>query len=90
MATKKKKVKTVVDDQKPKRVFGDFQCSKCNRTWSSANTWTGMRQKCKICKIYVSPHKTNPLRRGNTDYNKEKHPEELCEMCIKLRHSCKN
>lgn len=38
------------------RMFGDFRCSKCNRTWSSGNTWANMGQKCLKCDIMVYPY----------------------------------
>ena len=42
--------------QGKKRVFGEFRCQQCNRTWSSGNSWANMGQLCKACNIMVYPY----------------------------------
>lgn len=42
--------------QGPNRVFGEFRCWKCNRTWSSGNSWANMGQKCLKCDIMIYPY----------------------------------
>ncbi|XP_033101424.1 zinc finger CCHC domain-containing protein 24-like [Anneissia japonica] len=88
MAPKKDTGKTPY--QGKKRAFGNFKCPKCNRTWSSANSWANMGQECKTCRINVYPYHQEELKPGNTSYNQEQHPEHLCEKCKQLGHSCKN
>ncbi|XP_071954090.1 zinc finger CCHC domain-containing protein 24-like [Antedon mediterranea] len=75
--------------QGKKRAFGEFKCTSCRKTWSSANSWANMGQQCKKCKINVYPHKQNPLKPTEGEYNREHHNNNLCEMCTKLRYSCK-
>ena len=52
------------------RVFGEFRCPECGRTWFSGNSWANMGQECQRCKIMVYPHTQNPLKwSGTTEHN---------------------
>ena len=42
--------------QGKRRVWGEFCCPECERTWNSGNSWANMGQKCKKCKIMVYHH----------------------------------
>uniref|UniRef100_A0A1X7V1W5 3CxxC-type domain-containing protein n=1 Tax=Amphimedon queenslandica TaxID=400682 RepID=A0A1X7V1W5_AMPQE len=93
---------TIVHTETPyqgsKRVFGDFRCSKCNRTWSSGNSWANMGQKCKECDIMIYPYQQRPLHKKH-DYDEDEedylydsgapHLSHLCEKCKKLGYNCR-
>ncbi|CAG9812578.1 unnamed protein product [Phaedon cochleariae] len=48
-------------EEKEKRCFGQYKCPKCERRWSSGNTWPNMGQQCEKCLIFVLPYSTVPL-----------------------------
>lgn len=81
-----------------KRVYGDFRCPKCNKTWSSGNSWADMGQECKTCRINVYPYAQKPLEpriKSDSDdderYDSGKpHRQDLCEKCKKLGRNCRN
>ena len=72
------------------RMFGEYRCPQCRRTWSSANSWEGMRQECMICRIMVRPHTLRPPQRTNGPEDGPPHRSDLCEMCKILGYNCRN
>lgn len=38
------------------RKYGLFSCTKCNRKWKSAHSWSNSSQKCSKCATNVYPH----------------------------------
>ena len=40
-----------------KRCYGEFQCSRCKRRWSSCRRYCNEGQDCRKCKIPVYPYK---------------------------------
>ena len=78
--------------QPPKRKFGEFTCSQCNRSWKSGNAWEGKRQQCQDCGKWNLPQRLRPLRppRFPLDGIKKPHPEDKCERCKELGYYCRN
>jgi hypothetical protein len=75
------------------RVFGEFKCGKCRRTWSSAASWTNKWQKCKGCEAKCYPFYQHPLKQRDDEEGgemQEKRPHDVtrCERCIELGHIC--
>ena len=75
------------------RVYGYYQCRKCNKTWESAYTWiktaTGYivhGQQCKRCKLENIAYDCRALE-GN-GRSQESHIKELCGKCKNKRYSC--
>jgi hypothetical protein len=77
--------------QGKRRVFGTFQCPKCDRVWFSGNSWANTGQECQRCNITVYPFKQRRLEKAE-DADKidrtKRHPQELCEKCRQLGYSC--
>ena len=48
-----------------------------------------MHQECRSCRTAVLPNTLDPLKYTG-GVGKQPHQEDLCEMCQKLGHSCKN
>ncbi|KAK7918775.1 hypothetical protein WMY93_010059 [Mugilogobius chulae] len=74
------------------RVFGEYRCSGCKRTWQSANSWANMGQECNRCNINIYPHTQRPLNKPDgldkSDPHKS-HPQHLCEKCKRLGRYCR-
>ncbi|OXA50923.1 Zinc finger CCHC domain-containing protein 24 [Folsomia candida] len=65
------------------RVFGEFRCSQCNRTWQSGNSWANTGQKCERCQIMIYPYSQRQLEKSTTEIDLNKpHPRHLCERCL--------
>ncbi|CAI8058492.1 Zinc finger CCHC domain-containing protein 24 [Geodia barretti] len=82
----------ITPHQGPERVFGEFRCPECGRTWSSGNSWANMGQECMTCKIMVYPHTQTALQRPDKfDDNSDRgpHRQDLCEKCMSLGHCCR-
>eukprot|EP00111_Clytia_hemisphaerica_P018456 TCONS_00054604-protein len=77
--------------QGSKRMFGQFRCPKCNRTWASGNTWANTAQQCQSCLIDVFPYHQQRLERPSvlTGPGKE-HPQHLWGMCKRLGRYCRD
>ncbi|EDO49453.1 predicted protein, partial [Nematostella vectensis] len=81
--------------QGKRRVFGEFTCHQCSRSWQSGNSWANTGQKCQTCDIMIYPHHQRPLERSSKDdedkIDKSKpHPQSLCEKCRQLGRPCTN
>ncbi|XP_026077984.1 zinc finger CCHC domain-containing protein 24-like isoform X2 [Carassius auratus] len=78
--------------QGKKRCFGEYECSKCKRKWTSGNSWADMGQECIKCHINIYPYKQSPLEKPDgldvSDPRKE-HPQHLCEKCMVLGYYCR-
>ena len=78
--------------QGKKRVFGEFQCSKCNRKWASGNSWANAGQECQNCRIMVYPYHQRDLEKpAEEDYERDlnkPHIQEMCEKCKQLGRDC--
>uniref|UniRef100_A0A7M5V1D2 3CxxC-type domain-containing protein n=1 Tax=Clytia hemisphaerica TaxID=252671 RepID=A0A7M5V1D2_9CNID len=88
-SSKHKKSKTAYQGRR--RMFGQFRCPQCLRTWASGNTWANTTQQCKSCLIEVLPYRQETLKRTTvlTGPGKE-HPQHLCGMCKKLGRYCRD
>nr|XP_018896168.1 PREDICTED: zinc finger CCHC domain-containing protein 24-like [Bemisia tabaci] len=74
-----------------RRCFGEYKCPKCEKCWSSGNSWANTAQKCSVCKINVYPHRQRPLeRRPRRKDNRKPHPQDLCGKCTKLGYNCQD
>ncbi|XP_033101435.1 zinc finger CCHC domain-containing protein 24-like [Anneissia japonica] len=72
------------------RVFGEFECPDCGRTWMSGNSWADCGQECQTCNINVYPHSQRALKFSGDEGNlSAPHPEHLCEKCKKLGRCCR-
>ncbi|XP_052467962.1 zinc finger CCHC domain-containing protein 24-like [Carassius gibelio] len=78
--------------QGKKRCFGEYECPKCKRKWTSGNSWADMGQECIKCHINIYPYKQSPLEKPDgldvSDPRKE-HPQHLCEKCMVLGYYCR-
>ena len=72
------------------RMFGNFVCSNCNRSWYSAYTWSGKGQECQRCLTMNLPKELRPLLRQGSSNPDRPHDEVHCQRCQELGHSCKN
>ncbi|XP_077989396.1 zinc finger CCHC domain-containing protein 24-like [Glandiceps talaboti] len=74
-----------------RRCFGEYQCTKCNRKWMSANSWKDAGQRCQSCNTVVLAHKQKPLEKPEelaVGDRKKEHPQHLCMKCQSLGHPC--
>merc|ERR1712035_16826 len=55
------KTKGLTPYQGKKRCFGEFRCAKCERSWTSSNSWANCGQECMRCRISVYPHKQSKV-----------------------------
>ena len=78
--------------QPPKRKFGEFTCSACDRSWKSGNAWEGKQQQCQDCHKWNLPRVLRPLRPPHfpPDGIQKPHPEDKCEKCRELGYYCRN
>lgn len=55
--------KPLTPHQGQDRVFGEFRCKCCSRSWFSGNSWANCGQDCQGCGALVYPHRqvTVPL-----------------------------
>ena len=79
--------------QGKKRVFGEFQCHKCNRKWASGNSWANAGQECQNCRIMVYPYHQRDLEKPDEDEDYERdlnkpHIRAMCEKCKQLGRDC--
>ena len=73
------------------RAFGEFNCSDCDKSWSSGNSWADKGQKCQDCHTNVYPYTQKKLEKGDGhDENRKAHRSDLCEKCEDLGSNCRN
>ena len=71
-------------------MFGEFRCTRCNRTWSSGYAWEDKGQDCRVCGTLVYPCMLRPLRPRLGDQSRQPHDQERCQMCQELGYNCKS
>lgn len=71
-----------------KRVFGYFNCSKCNKKWTSAYSWANAWQKCNKCNSQIYPYEQTNLIKSPSSKGIKLHCVTSCGKCIELYRSC--
>lgn len=70
------------------RYFGTFQCS-CGNRWTSAYTWKGAMQACKLFNVESLPVlKERLLTGGGRGIGGGPHDSAKCSRCRKLGYNC--
>lgn len=85
------------------RMFGFYECKKCQYSWSSAYTWNVVHpyehyvtwtvyypQFCRQCKERSFPYRTEFLSNDKPKSQKKRktHVQELCGRCVQLKTLC--
>jgi hypothetical protein len=70
------------------RYFGTFECS-CGNRWTSAYTWKGAMQACKLFNVESLPVlKERLLTGGGRGIGGGPHDSAKCSRCRKLGYNC--
>jgi len=72
-----------------KPCFGFYNCSACEKGWTSAYSWANTSQSCKECKAAVYPYRQDKHKcRNGTKHKDDKHVQELCGKCKNKKIGC--
>jgi Zinc-binding domain len=73
------------------RLFGKYNCTYCNKQWTSGYSWRNTWQKCKECEAKVYPFHQRKLESSKKEEEIEiikPHDSFRCEKCRELGRSC--
>lgn len=84
----------VYEENAEKRVYAEFYCKRCHRSWSSGNGWISYgvfsKQNCNRCETPCLPWSARHLEHNqNTEITDGHHDEERCGKCQELGYSCR-